>query len=404
LNLYSNTEIENKVLKVSEINKILKVLIESMPKINVRGEIAEITIHNSGNIYLKIKDEESQLECTIFKNRMKEEFLKFKKGDEIIVSGYLYLFIKGGRYSLNVYDVKKEGKGKIYEEYIKLLEKLSKEGLFDKKYKKNIPFIPKKIGIITSIDGAALRDILNITNKRFNSIDIVIYPAKVQGENSSESLIEAIKAANIHNDVDVIILARGGGSYEDLISFNDESLAREIFNSKIPIISAVGHEIDYTISDHVADVRASTPSHAAEIVVPNKSDIINHINQIFLRIESKLNEKLRIIKDRIENSNEERIRRIIDKKLEDSYRELDFISTRLESIINTKIKDFKNKLDLLQLSLEKLNPLYIMNRGYSITYYKDKPITSIKSVKPEEIIETRLMDGFLVSKIEKITS
>jgi len=403
LELYSETDFEKHVFKVNEINKLLKSLVETaIPKINVEGEIAEITLHNTGNIYFKIKDEESQLDCIIFKNRVRNEFQELKKGDHVVLSGFLYVFVKGGKYSLNVIDLKKGGLGKIFEEYLKLVDKLSKEGLFDKAYKKKIPYIPNRIGVITSIDGAALRDILNITHKRFNSIDIVIYPAKVQGEDSVKSIIDAIKAANIHNYVDVIILARGGGSYEDLVSFNDEELARTIFASKIPIISGVGHEIDYTIADHVADVRASTPSHASEIVVPNKNEILNNINNLYLRLENKINERINYISKIISSFDETRINRILEKKIEDNYRILDFLYDKLDSLINSKIKEIRNKLTIIYNNLDKLNPLHIIERGFSLTYAGDKLLKSIKEIKKDDNIKTRVKDGFIISRVDSV--
>lgn len=259
------------VLTVSELTGMIKYLFDSneiLRQVYVRGEISNFKYHLSGHLYFVLKDERAQIRCVMFKNRTILLPFMPENGMKVIALGYVTVYERNGEYQLYVDDMQPDGIGALYLAYEKLKEKLQKEGLFDVSFKKPIPFLPKKIGIITSLNGAAIRDLLTVIRRRYPNVNILIAPVSVQGKQAVDEICEAIKDLNNVGNLDVIILGRGGGSIEELWTFNEEKVARAIFNSRIPIISAVGHETDYTIADFVADKRAPTPSAAGEMVVP----------------------------------------------------------------------------------------------------------------------------------------
>ena len=282
---------EKKVYSVSQLNKYIKIIMDNdtfLNDINITGEITNFKAHYSGHLYFTLKDDTSTIKCVMFKGNAM--YLKFKPGDgmKVVISGQVSVFERDGVYQIYCKSMIPEGVGELYIAYEQLKKKLDKEGLFDEKYKKRLPFLPNRVGVITSRTGAVIRDIINVSTRRYPNVNLLIYPASVQGVNVAKTVISGIKTFNKLNNVDVIIIARGGGSFEDLFGFNDESLAREVFNSHIPIVSAVGHETDFTICDFVSDLRAPTPSAAAELVYPQYSDIIQKItsdkNRVMLGI------------------------------------------------------------------------------------------------------------------------
>lgn len=286
-----------------------------------------------------------------------------------------------------------DGLGELYLAYEKLKEKLASEGLFDDKYKKSIPFLPSRVGVITSRTGAVIRDIINVSTRRYPNVNLLIYPAAVQGVNVSKTVIDGIKLFNELENVDVIIIARGGGSFEDLFGFNDEALAREVFKSKIPIVSAVGHETDFTICDFVSDLRAPTPSAAAELVYPKYSDIIDNISVNKTRLLNGMKNYIQRKYDYLEKIKASKLEKI----------PLDMID-KYKIIIDSNIKDQKSVLDLKieQLKgeyikyiskLDALSPLKTMSRGYSVVYNGDKVVNSVKQVKKDDILDISLTDG-----------
>ena len=264
-----------RALDISEANSYIKRILTNDPilyNLRVKGEISNFKVHSSGNVYLSLKDEKSKLNCIIFKSNY-DKSLNLDNGVKIIATGYISVYERDGAYQLYINEVEIEGIGNLYIEFNKLKEKLKNEGLFDSKYKKQIPKMPRSIGVVTSPTGAVIRDIINVTKRRFPKVDIKLYPVNVQGDKSAEDICSGIEFFNRMENVDTIIVGRGGGSLEELWSFNEEIVAREIFKSKIPIISAVGHETDFTICDFVSDMRAPTPSAAAEIATPDLSEI-----------------------------------------------------------------------------------------------------------------------------------
>lgn len=295
---------EEKVFNVSQVNKYVKMLIDSdafLNNINITGEITNFKAHYTGHFYFTLKDENSSIKCVMFKSAA--QLVKFKPEDgmKVVISGQINVFERDGVYQIYCRTMKQAGLGELYIAYEKLKKRLQDEGLFDEIYKKKIPFLPDRVGVITSKTGAVIKDIINVSTRRYNDVNLLIYPAAVQGVNVAKTVISGIKTFNKLNNVDVIIIARGGGSFEDLFGFNDENLAREIFNSKIPIVSAVGHETDFTICDFVSDLRAPTPSAAAELVYPKKSDILTKIstdrNRNILAMNGYINRKKEYLKE-----------------------------------------------------------------------------------------------------------
>lgn len=393
-----------RALDISEANSYIKRILSNDPilyNLKVKGEISNLKIHNSGNVYLSLKDEFSKLNCVIFKDNY-DKNLELKNGSKIIASGYVSIYERDGLYQLYINSIEIEGLGNLYIEFNKLKEKLINEGLFDEKYKKTIPKIPKSIGVITSETGAVIRDIINIIKRRYPKVSIKLYPVNVQGIKSKFDICEGIRFFNQMQNVDTIILGRGGGSIEELWSFNEEIVAREIFNSKIPIISAVGHETDFTICDFVSDMRAPTPSAAAEIATPSLDDIYFKLENIKSRMNKSLTKiiemdeyKLKSIFEKINNNLE--LYTLKDKiiQLDNIY---DKISFEIENNITTKREHLIKSGSILH----NLSPLSTIERGYSVVQKNGKLINSIKDLKLNESIDITLKDGNLECFIDKI--
>jgi len=290
-------EVNEKFFTVSEISRGIRTSLEhKFSNIGVLGEISNVRKPSSGHVYLTLKDKNSQLQAVVFRNSASRIKFELKDGMEVISFGSITVYEPRGQYQLIINKIEPKGIGALQLAFQQLKEKLEKEGLFDSAHKKPLPFIPQKIGIVTSPTGAAIKDILNIIDRRFANVEILIYPVKVQGEGAAQEIAEAITGLNSDSDIDVIIAGRGGGSMEDLWAFNEEVVARSIYSSRIPIISAVGHEIDITIADLVADKRALTPSEAGELVVPRKDLLIEKIEKFKARLLQSLTGKLRLSK------------------------------------------------------------------------------------------------------------
>ena len=395
-----------RALDISEANSYIKRILTNDPilyNLRVKGEISNFKVHSSGNVYLSLKDEKSKLNCIIFKNNY-DKSLNLDNGVKIIASGYISVYERDGSYQLYINEVEIEGIGNLYIEFNKLKEKLKKEGLFDIKYKKEIPKMPKAIGIVTSPTGAVIRDIINVTKRRFPKVDIKLYPVNVQGQKSAQDICEGIDFFNKMENVDTIIVGRGGGSLEELWSFNEEIVAREVFKSKIPIISAVGHETDFTICDFVSDMRAPTPSAAAEIATPDLSQIYYKLDNIRNRMSKSLNnqviidnEKLINIFDKINNYMKNYVVRDKVIQIDQIY---DKINLRLEQNLETS----KEKLSKKAALLHNLSPLATISRGYSIVEKDGQVINSIEDVYINEDINITLKDGSLECNVNKINS
>ncbi len=324
------------------------------------------------------------------------QFLKFKPSDgmKVVIKGQVSCYERDGVYQIYCKSMSPEGLGDLYLAYEQLKEKLNKEGLFDDIHKKPIPFLPKRVGVITSRTGAVIRDIINVSTRRYPNVDLLVYPAAVQGVNVASTVIEGLKTFNKLNNVDVIIIARGGGSFEDLFGFNDEALARQVFASQIPVVSAVGHETDFTICDFVSDLRAPTPSAAAELVYPEYSEIIS-------RIDKDKNRTIIAIKNYIERKRQY-VERLKAAKLEkvpldkiNRYRlTIDNLMIKSEKDLRNKLNGYKTRCVESITKIDTLSPLKTLTRGYSVVENKDgKLIKTTKDVKPEDIINITVTDG-----------
>jgi len=397
---------ENKenIFTVSEVNKHLRNVIESsVPNLFVEGEIANFTKHNSGHIYFSLKDAQSTLRCVFFRNY--NLYLNFhpKNGDNVVCAGKITVYEKGGSYQLNVTRMYPSGIGELQIRFEELKLKLSEEGLFDEHYKKPIPKFPEAIGVVTSETGAAFQDIQNVISRRY-PCKIYLYPATVQGEKAAKEIIEGIKFFNEEKRVDVLIIGRGGGSQEDLFCFNDEQLARTIFASEIPIISAVGHEIDFTISDFVADLRAPTPSAAAELAVPNKTELLNYIeglsNNIILHSRQFVFSKKLEVQELDKTLNFYHPQSI----LQNLQQRLDEATLKMEHRFKEQLTKFKNRLNVLSNQLKELSPYDALKRGYSILQQQNKIINSIKKIDQKELLEIILSDGKCDCEVKEISS
>ncbi|MDV3429090.1 MAG: exodeoxyribonuclease VII large subunit [Bacillota bacterium] len=396
-----------KTLKVSDVNNYIKKLFDTdyiLRKVKVMGEVSNFKLHSSGHMYFSLKDEESKINCIMFRgNTAKLNFIP-EDGMNIIVSGRVSLYVKDGTYQLYAEDIELFGEGELFKAYIKLKEKLQEEGLFSEKVKKRLPLYPEKVGVITSPTGAAVRDIINVIRKRNSSVKILIYPALVQGAGASASIIDGIRGLNLREDIDVIILARGGGSIEELFSFNDENLAREIYKSKIPIITGIGHETDFTIADFVSDIRASTPSHAAEIAVFREDELYLKINTIKADLTDKINNRIwlqRNILDSILN----RLNILSpENKIAGEYLALDRLKDILVLKINNIIDKNKDKLYSLNQLLENKNPLNILKRGYSVIRDTDGIVVdTIENLNHKNKVKINMKDGEGLFSIKKVT-
>ena len=390
-------------LEVSELNSYIKKLIADEPilgNVMVKGEVSNFKIHSSGNVYLSLKDKDSKVNCIILRRNFAQDMV-FKDGTKIIASGSVRVYERDGAYQLYINSVEVEGMGNLYYQYLQMKERLEKEGLFSPMHKKKIPRFPKVIGVITSPTGAVIRDIINVVSRRYPRVEIKLFPVLVQGERSEESLIRALDFFNRRDDIDTIIIGRGGGSLEELWSFNSEALARKIFDSKIPIISAVGHETDYTICDFVADLRAPTPSSAAELATPDLKDLLASQDILVKRMSRAVSNKIEIERQKVSRSIE-KTHTIVQKDMIDmSYVRLDRIQERMAASVDRRMVDYKNKLSLIGVSMGNLNPFSVMDRGYSVVESSGGLVQKTTDVELGEDIDILLSDGSLRCQVKE---
>lgn len=391
-------------ISVTELNKYIKDKFEEDEMLNnilVKGEISNFKHHYTGHMYFTLKDENSLIKCVMFKTYTPNLNFIPKDGMQVKVLGTVSVFERDGVYQIYCKAMQQDGLGDLYRIYTELKEKLSKEGLFDDKYKKPIPYMPKCIGVLTSNTGSVIRDIINVSTRRNPNVYIKLLPVPVQGQGAARKITEAIKIMNENRLCDVIILARGGGSLEDLWPFNEEIVARAIFDSKIPIVSAVGHETDFTISDFVADLRAPTPSAAAELVIPNVKDILVKLKEYESRQKIALNRKIQIMKLRYEKCLNSKVFKEPLQKINERYMMLDIKVRQMESYINQKYINEKAKAIKLIAKLDALSPLKTLSRGYSIITLNGKTIKEAKYLKKDDEINIKLFDGQVNAKILK---
>src|SRR3989344_794978 len=398
-------EQEREVYTVSELTRAIKFVLEDdFPEVWVEGEISNFRVPNSGHAYFTLKDKDSQLKVVLFK--LNKRLLKFEPEDglHVIVRGRISVYEPRGEYQLIADYMEPKGIGALQLAFEQLKENLFKEGLFDEAHKIPIPQFPQKIAIITSATGAAIRDILRIIDRRFSNVHIIIYPVKVQGEGASVEIAQAIRELNALPEIDVMIVGRGGGSIEDLWAFNEEVVARAIYDSKIPVISAVGHEIDYTIADFVADLRAPTPSAAAEIVIARKEDLSGKLDSLIKDMRSFLDNAVSLYETRLAGILESRAFKYPFEMIERYEQEIDDLRRGGDSHFSHSVEIRMEKLNSLIGKLDALSPLAVLKRGYSITLRMPggKALSDVKGIKTGDIIETRLAGGRLTSEVKQV--
>ncbi len=381
---------------VSDLNRYIKEKFandENLSGILVKGEISNFKNHYTGHMYFTLKDENSLIKCVCFKTYAEKLTFMPKDGMKVIVLGSVSVFERDGVYQIYVKMMEEDGQGDLYTKYKELKEKLEKEGLFDETHKQKIPLMPKVIGVLTSQTGSVIRDIINVSTRRNPNVYIRLFPVPVQGEGAAEKIADGIKFMNENNLADVLILARGGGSLEDLWPFNEEIVARSIYESKIPIISAVGHETDFSISDFVADLRAPTPSAAAELAVPDVYEVKRKIDNFQDRLRMALLKKVEVMKLRYDKCMASVVFKEPLRKVNDNYLAIDNLLKRLEASVKIKQEKEKNRYIELVSKLDALSPLKTLSRGYSITEKDGKIVKSKDELQKGDLVDLRFTDG-----------
>lgn len=412
------------VLTPSAVNNYLKTILEKdkyLKMFDIKGELSNLKYHSNGNVYFSIKDANASINCILFAKQASKISLKFSEGDKVTLTGALYLYVKMGQYNINVLDMKKTGTGDLYAKFEQLKEKLRLQGYFDEVHKKPIPKYPNEICIITSSTGAAIEDIVTTIKRRYPVCKINLLSTLVQGEKGAKDIVDNLKYANTNHLGDVIIVGRGGGSIEDLWNFNEEIVVKAIFDSDIPIISSVGHETDFTLSDFAADIRAATPTAAAEIATPYIKDLFYNLQQLKSQsvdlLKNKVKQKrleLRLIEENqyfinplidkqmrfdsltneFENSSD-----ILSSKVKINRLDLQNIFKQLNDTIVDTVNNKREKFEKEKIVLDELNPLTILSKGYSVSYARNNIIKSINDVEINDVVETKLKDGVLITTV-----
>ena len=416
-----------KYLTVSAITRYLKAKLdvdENLQTVFLKGEISNFKAHTSGHFYFSLKDEGSKINAIMFRSNASKVLFKPFFFMKVLVSGRISIYEAMGSYQIYVDEMLEDGVGNLYIAFEQLKKKLQAEGLFEASHKRKIPSVPKRVGIVTASTGAAIRDIMTTIKRRFPICETILFPTLVQGENAKDDIVRNIERAQDY-DLDVLIVGRGGGSIEDLWPFNEEVVARAIYNSKVPVISAVGHEVDFTIADFVADLRAPTPTAAAELAVPNMADLQKHITQFKVRLNEAIYKKVNYLKLYLEAVKNSFVLKNPQIMFENKKQSLSLINDKLNELMIGKVQCFKNELDKIKKSyvltnpyllykdevlmvkniidkLNLLNPLNILSRGYSITYLNDQALKSVLKVKEDDMISIRLSDGNLNAKVLEV--
>ena len=391
------------VFTVSAITLAIKQMMEGVFRgVFVEGEVSGLREAQSGHLYFDLKDKDSLLAAVMFKWHARKGGLLLQDGLQVRVFGDLTCYSKMGRYQISVTSVEVLHQGDLYLQFERLKQKLEAEGLFDQAHKRQIPSFPRRIGVVTSPTGAAIRDILSVLRRRSPNLEVVLAPALVQGDGAAAEIAQAIKDLNkLKPAPDVLLVGRGGGSMEDLWAFNEEPVARAIYESKIPVISCVGHEIDYTIADFVADLRAPTPSAAAELVVQNADGVITHIKQLQTRLFQAVTLFYERAKSRVDLAVNSRIFKQPQLLTQEKEQQLDDLLLRLENAFEKRLLQAQNRTELLQQKLNVLSPFAVLGRGYSITRDKDgKIISHVGQVKPADPLFVQVKDGQITAEVK----
>lgn len=390
-------------MTVTELNNFIKNLLDSnrsLSAVTVSGEISNFTDHRSGHLYFSLKDSTAQIKAVMFRSARERLRFRPEEGMKVTVHGAVSLYPQGGSVQLYANTMAPDGIGALYKAYEQLKAKLAEEGLFDEENKKPIPRYPERIGVITSSNGAAVKDIINVTSRRYPLADLYLYPSLVQGDGAEDNLIKALDYLDRSGLVDVIIIGRGGGSIEDLWAFNSERLARRIFSANVPVISAVGHETDFTICDFVSDLRAPTPSAAAELSVPDVRDLLLMLDSATDRLESSL---IRLIENK-----RERLSRLSEKDIfidhealfADKRDDLGDLFSRAESLITDKIANLSSDIRVAGARANALSPLAVLSRGYSVARNELGTVRRIEDVKCGDKVVLRVQNGEILTTVD----
>ena len=390
-------------ITVTELNKYIKDKIASDEYLNeilIKGEISNFKNHYTGHMYFTLKDENSLIKCIMFKTYAQKLNFMPKDGMKVIILGGVSVFERDGVYQIYVKAMREDGLGDLYTKFQELKKKLENQGLFAQEHKKKIPMMPKVIGVLSSQTGSVIKDIINVSTRRNPNVYIRLLPVPVQGEGAAEKIAYGIDFMNKNKLADVLIIARGGGSLEDLWPFNEEVVANSIFNSEIPIISAVGHETDFTIADFVADLRAPTPSAAAELAVPDIYEVKQKIISYKDRLRISLLKKIEIMKLRYEKCISSSVFKEPTRKINENYIKIDMYIKQLDNLINQKYKNEKTRYVELVSKLDALSPLKTLSRGYSLVEKEDTIIKSYKTLQKDDEINIRFFDGNIKAKVK----
>lgn len=393
----------DKYLTVSVINRYIKHKLDSdanLQQVFIKGEISNFKRHTTGHLYFSIKDETSKINAIMFAGNARKLNFNPMDGTKVLIIGRVSVYEATGNYQIYAEDMQEDGVGNLYVAFEKLKKQLANEGLFDEKYKKQIPKYPEKIGVVTASTGAAIKDIVSTIKRRYPIAQIILFPSLVQGDNAKDDIVKNIKLANTY-DIDVLIVGRGGGSIEDLWPFNEEIVARAIFDSNIPIISAVGHEVDFTIADFVADLRAPTPTGAAEMAVPNQTDIIKHLMQLKIRTNESILKNFHFEKLKLDSFKNSYVLKNPLVLYENKKQRLDLIYENINKNINLIIQNKQKEVNHIIDKLNLINPLNVLKRGFSVTYQDDKMIKSVKDIK-KDLLKVQLQDGFVITEVKEI--
>lgn len=394
-----------RTLTVSELNNLIKTLIDCEPLLNnvcIRGELSNYKIYPSGHHYFTLKDSESSLRCVMFKSSASKLRFRPESGMGVTAFGRVSVFPRDGAYQLYCTDLMPEGVGDLQVAYEQLKAKLAAEGLFDPKHKKKLPPFPKRIAIITSSAGAAVHDMIRILGQRWPMTKVVLLPVRVQGVEAPPEIVGAIRYANRHKVADLIITGRGGGSIEDLWAFNDERVARAIYESELPVISAVGHEPDVTIADYVADVRASTPSNAAELAVPNVRDIRELLDNLSIRRTQAMHKKISTLESKLDELKKRKVLQTPMACVDSKRAELDYMKDKFIAAADRSNSAKRREFVRLAASLDAMSPLKVLGRGYAIAADdKGQLVRSVSNIKPDDKIRLSVSDGVIKCRVEE---
>ena len=393
------------IYSITELTHEIKLLLETtIPVIWTEGEISNFKHHSSGHMYFSLKDSGAQIPCVMWRSRGEKLSFMPKDGMKVLAQGRVTVYEKRGAYQLDVAKLQQSGVGDLQLALEALKQKLKEEGLFEQEFKKPLPGYPERIGIVTSPTGAAIEDMINVINRRFSGVELILYPVKVQGEGAAGEIADAIDTFNEYGEVDVLIVGRGGGSLEDLWAFNEEIVARAIFRSGIPVVSAVGHEIDFSISDFVADMRAPTPSAAAELVVPEKDELMERIRSQLVKVYSRVKGDIELDQERLKRIlSSYGFRRPLDQ-IRQYQQHLDDLYRTLERAQNHHIEMLRGKTESLTDRLNSLAPDSILKRGFSICYRDEDGSIVRKSgdLSEQEKIRVRFYKGHIRGTVDEI--